>query len=364
MPLSIGIEACGKSYTVLAVADEDGTIITAERYSVRLNYHEMSKSDLAVEMHRLIRNILHSCGQTVSEFVADKGKICIGITGITTKYDREQGMPEVWEAAGLMGEGRIATGGIEIAFTGATRSLHGAAITCRAGSAALARTENVIRRVGGWGHLLGDEGSGYWIGSRALRSLCRLQDGRLPVSTELPNFVRAELNSIPTAAEILAEHAKTHAPWIDALVLLAQRTKDKEFRYIVSDVAKAVFKAWQANPEDALAKRIIMEAACALIDQVEKAMEKAKIGKGNFPLVLRGGVFKYNPQFAKVVKKELNRKWPSIHVMLPLDPNTMPPIIGALLFALSGDVFALPPPHIIKQVESSSSRLPILAEQP
>lgn len=34
-------------------------------------------------------------------------------------------------------------------------------------------------RVGGWGGELGDEGSGFWVGQRALRLVCRMVDGRL-----------------------------------------------------------------------------------------------------------------------------------------------------------------------------------------
>ncbi|WP_285114216.1 BadF/BadG/BcrA/BcrD ATPase family protein [Leifsonia sp. fls2-241-R2A-40a] len=35
-------------------------------------------------------------------------------------------------------------------------------------------------RVGGWGELFGDEGSGYWIADRGLNAFTRMSDGRLP----------------------------------------------------------------------------------------------------------------------------------------------------------------------------------------
>src|SRR5205814_2143843 len=35
-------------------------------------------------------------------------------------------------------------------------------------------------RAGGWGHLIGDEGSGYWIGCQALSAVVRAADGRGP----------------------------------------------------------------------------------------------------------------------------------------------------------------------------------------
>ena len=45
----------------------------------------------------------------------------------------------------------------------------------------------------GWGPLLGDEGSGYWIGLEALRAVCRAEDGRGP-RTRLAAAVFMALN--------------------------------------------------------------------------------------------------------------------------------------------------------------------------
>ncbi len=47
------------------------------------------------------------------------------------------------------------------------------------GSIALARAQDgTVTRVGGWGHILGDEGSGYDIGRRGLQAVVRAADGR------------------------------------------------------------------------------------------------------------------------------------------------------------------------------------------
>jgi len=46
------------------------------------------------------------------------------------------------------------------------------------GSVAIARkNDGEIVKVGGWGRLLGDEGSGYWIGLQALKHYCKVIDG-------------------------------------------------------------------------------------------------------------------------------------------------------------------------------------------
>ncbi len=46
------------------------------------------------------------------------------------------------------------------------------------GSVAIAKKRNgEIVKVGGWGRLLGDGGSGYWIGLQALKHYCKVMDG-------------------------------------------------------------------------------------------------------------------------------------------------------------------------------------------
>ncbi len=46
-------------------------------------------------------------------------------------------------------------------------------------------------RVGGWGGVLGDEGSGHWLGLRALKAVARQADGRGPESTLTPAVLSA-----------------------------------------------------------------------------------------------------------------------------------------------------------------------------
>src|ERR1051326_25100 len=59
----------------------------------------------------------------------------------------------------------------------------GVAVIAGAGSIALARgADGMEGRAGGWGYLLGDEGSGYWIGREALLHYLRCLEGRQPRS--------------------------------------------------------------------------------------------------------------------------------------------------------------------------------------
>lgn len=362
MPLNVGLEACGKSFTVIAIADESGRIISAERFPFRLNYNEMAIPNLGTDIYRLIWHVVKTFGLNVDEFYADGGRICAGISGVTTKYDRKRGSEKLWRAVGLPTANAILTGGIEIAFTGATRTLTGAAVSCHAGSVALVRTPNTLKRAGGWGPVLGDEGSAYWMGIKTLNALCRLRDGRLVGDTGLYGYVLEELDKSPAWVELLERHSKVSQQWEDSLILLAQQTKNsREFRYIVSDLAKALFKTLDQNPDDRIALSIADEAAEELLAQLAGAIYRAGVETRGLPVVLVGGIFRYQKFFRDLMCKRLRERWPNIGpVILPADPNVMRPAIGALLFSLSGSMFKLPPPEVIANVESSAKHFDAL----
>ncbi len=63
------------------------------------------------------------------------------------------------------------------------------------GSIALARSDDGREgRAGGWGYLLGDEGSGYWLGREALAAYLRALEGR-EATGALAELVAGEINS-------------------------------------------------------------------------------------------------------------------------------------------------------------------------
>ena len=100
---------------------------------------------------------------------------CLGIAGT----DRPSGRDA------LMGMLNIPSGRVRIvtdaaaALAGATAGGPGVIVISGTGSIALGMNEGgETARAGGWGWRLGDEGSGYYIGSRALISALRAYDGR------------------------------------------------------------------------------------------------------------------------------------------------------------------------------------------
>jgi N-acetylglucosamine kinase-like BadF-type ATPase len=96
---------------------------------------------------------------------------------------------------------------VEAAFHDAFPEGAGVLLIAGTGSIALARTEDgSMRRAGGWGRLLGDEGSGYGIGLDGLRLVTRAADGRAP-ATVLTDRLLSECG-LHDAKELVA--------WVDA----------------------------------------------------------------------------------------------------------------------------------------------------
>jgi N-acetylglucosamine kinase-like BadF-type ATPase len=63
-------------------------------------------------------------------------------------------------------------------WAGSLAGADGINVIAGTGSMTYGRRAGTGVRVGGWGELFGDEGSGYWIGIRALRAFSKMSDGR------------------------------------------------------------------------------------------------------------------------------------------------------------------------------------------
>lgn len=156
------------------------------------------------------------------------------------------------------------------------------------------RVDGRTARFGGWGHLLGDKGSGYEIGLRALKACVFYLDRDGEWSQLGQRILRAlQLNE---PRELI--------PWVQA----ASKSD-------IAALAVEVFAA--ATDHDAIAKDILEGAAASLAkDGVSCAMKLAEPGEP-VRFVLAGSVLLRQPQFARAVTKELAKRWPGC-VVSPL----------------------------------------------
>jgi len=105
------------------------------------------------------------------------GAICLGIAGVGRPPHKAE--MEAWIRATGLAERTLVVNDIEPILAAGTPDGWGVALICGTGSSCFARSPSGERlQVGGWGYLLGDEGSGYDIALRALRLATQTADGR------------------------------------------------------------------------------------------------------------------------------------------------------------------------------------------
>lgn len=131
----------------------------------------------------------------LAEVLADAAaRACIApVVGIGTSGLTEEGLDAraLLFAAGPLGARSLSLAHDSItSFLGALGDGRGAVIASGTGVVTLAVGRTDVARVDGWGYLLGDAGSGYWIGRAALDAVLRANDGRGP-ATALTEVVRA-----------------------------------------------------------------------------------------------------------------------------------------------------------------------------
>jgi len=152
-------------------------------------------------------------------------------------------------------------------YLGTLGDAPGVVVASGTGSIILAVGPSGVARVDGWGYLMGDAGSGFWVGRAALDAVMRAHDGRGP-ETSLTPVVRSRWPELE-----------------DAYVQLQ------------SDPAKVSVVAWFAEAvadlaaTDAVAARICREAAEELALSALTALRR--VGTDADPLVSAiGGVFR------------------------------------------------------------------------
>jgi N-acetylglucosamine kinase len=146
--------------------------------------------------------------------------------------------------AGMLRTGRlIVTHDAAIALAGATSAGQGIVVIAGTGSMAFGRNaEGRTARAGGWGHLFGDEGSGFDIARQALRAALRMEEGWGPPTSLRQGLLEA--TGAASANEIL--HLFYGSDWprsrVAALAPLADGAAAEPDR-IASEILKAAADA-------------------------------------------------------------------------------------------------------------------------
>ena len=197
--------------------------------------------------------------------------VVLGLSGFGEVPDHDAAM-QAAVAANLPGPVTVLND-VALAYHGAFAGTDGVLILAGTGSMAMAKGPVGLVRVGGWGDLIGDEGSAFWIGQRALRSVARALDGRGAEA----DFAQA----------LLA--AMTLDPVADPFAPLNWLMSKAHPRSAVAGIARVVDRL--AEQGDPVARAILTRAAGHLIWQAHAAANKAGLPVG-FDWCRAGSVFR------------------------------------------------------------------------
>jgi glucosamine kinase len=183
----VGVDG-GGSKTRVIIADEHGAQlgeVVGPASAVRPGQHEHSADVIAATL----ADALASCEMT---HVVPK-VLCVGVAGAGREPERQA----LWQA--LVGrelaEETVVHPDFAIALDDAFGDGPGVLLISGTGSAAFGRSPaGTIARCGGWGPVFGDEGSGAWVGRRALSVVTASADGREPET--------ALIGAVLTAAQV------------------------------------------------------------------------------------------------------------------------------------------------------------------
>ncbi len=152
----------------------------------------------------------------------------------------------------------------------------GACLICGTGSALYFRQGDTYSHIGGGGHFVDSCGSGFRLGSQALRAALRADDG-------------SERETV--LMKLLTERNNGLRPWQDQEKLYALG------RGYVASYADCVFKARDMG--DVAARRIFNENASDLADVIWGAYRR--LG-GPFTLIMNGGIVTHYKEYADAIK--------------------------------------------------------------
>jgi N-acetylglucosamine kinase-like BadF-type ATPase len=163
-------------------------------------------------------------------------------------------------------------------------------------------------RAGGWGHKLGDEGSGYWLGVQSIKAALRDREASGP-PTALSDAVPACLGE----------------PSIEAVVarVYAEPSLTK------GEIAKiAIDTSRLAAQGDAVARELYERGAAELGEQIAAVIRQTGLN-GEFPVGLIGSAFKAGAVFVEPLTRAIHACAPQARV----SAVEMAPVGGSLLLA-------------------------------
>ena len=278
-PVYLGLE-CGATHTVALAQGKQ----TLRREFGSANLRLLSDTQLARHFRVVAKTMPRPAG------------VAIGMAGARSEADRERirrAAAKAWPQSPC-----YATSDLETALAAAASNSQPVPaarvlVLSGTGSCCFGHTTDGRKnaKVGGWGHILGDKGSGFEIALRALKAVVYYLDR----DDEWSGLGRRLLRAL-----------QLNEP--EELIGWVQTARKDE----IAALAVEVFRA--AAARDRIALDILAGAACGLANDAVACASRLVPRGSRVQFVLAGGVLLKQPQFAANVRRRIRALWPGAGV--------------------------------------------------
>jgi N-acetylglucosamine kinase-like BadF-type ATPase len=296
----IGMDGGGTKTDCIA-ADIDGNILFTSTGGP-VNILIMDK----IKVFETLFDLLIQCKTNLKTEFGNFQSVFLGTAGAGRKSDAEKlesGFKEYLKSKGVH-LNFFVDSDARIALEGAFKGKPGSILISGTGSIMFGKDLNErIHRVGGFGRIVGDEGSGYNIGRKGLNAVSKYFDGRGD-HTILRKYLFDKFN-IDSAEELINEIYR--------------------HKLDLAAVAPLVIEA--AEKGDQICLRIVDEECEELVLHILAMVKKLKVQE--LKLTLIGGIVNTNNFFSMTLRKKIDL----LAIKVKLQEPELPPAMGAVLLA-------------------------------
>jgi N-acetylglucosamine kinase-like BadF-type ATPase len=300
----LGIDGGGTNCRA-AVADDEGAV----RGEGRADAANFIRVGLDAAIRQIKHAVHEACAQAGIE-AAQLTAACAGLAG-TSHPDHHRQMLAALKAALPIRDLTLETDA-RVALAGATGNQPGVVIIAGTGSIACGlNARGRFARAGGWGPVMGDEGSGSYIGRRALEAVLMAYDYRGQPTVMLEPILRHfNVSTPPELAPVIYDDPER-----------AQRE--------IAQLSRIAVRAAQAG--DGVAGAIIRDAAVELSRAAVAVIEQLRMETDAFQVAYVGGVFEAGEAILAPMREEIVNAAPRARIAPPVHP----PVIGAVKMAMA-----------------------------
>lgn len=311
-----GVDGGGSSTTAV-LADGTGKVIGTGRGGPS-NYQVVGLEHASNSIITAITKAIESARVTYGIEELDGGvAIILGLAGADRPDDKKRIEAQMKAKLPVRPGSLFIENDARIAFAGATGDKPGIVVISGTGSIALGINEQGCQiRVGGWGPILGDEGSGYCVGKAALTAVLRDYDGR----------------GRPTT---LSDRIMSHLGITSQEELVPLVYQGSLQRPEIAKLAELVIA--EATNGDEVSSSIIRTGVEQLVEMIGAVIQR--LGWVSKPALVigAGGLLRPGSFMWEQIERALHRSYPLAQWKAPL----LPPPLGAVLLGRSyfeGDI--------------------------